>query len=138
MGGIVMDETGDRTTMEETFNLYEGFSLSSLYLNAHRNPGNHLLLDLTDINLDDRRGNLEYRQSGLLRFRSRYDQSRFLYDPAGSVDSRRRDWLSSLLVTPAKFRAEYMGRNFGNYSMFIGQGRIKADTCFKYGVDAIA
>ena len=101
--GIIIDETGDRTTMQETFNLYEGFSVSSLYLNAHRNPRTHLLLDLTDVNLDDRRGSLEYRQSGLLRFRSRYDENRYLYDPAGRVDSRRRDWWSSLMVTPVKF-----------------------------------
>ncbi len=41
------------------------------------------------------------------------------------------------LVTPAKFRAEYLGRNFGNYSAFIGQGRIRAETCWKYGIDAV-
>jgi hypothetical protein len=38
------------------------------------------------------------------------------------------------LVTPAMFRTEYMGRNFGNLSGMIGQGRIKAETCFKNGV----
>jgi len=102
LGGIFLDQTGDRTAMQETFNIYDGFSVSSIYLNGNRNPRTHLLLDLTDINLDDRRGNLEYRQSGLLRFRSRYDESRYVYDPAGTVDSRRRDWWSSLMVTPMK------------------------------------
>ncbi|HET6347667.1 MAG TPA: hypothetical protein VFH88_01155 [Candidatus Krumholzibacteria bacterium] len=102
MGGIFKDESGDRTTMQETFNVYDGFSLSSIYLNAYRDPKTHLLLDLSDINLGDRRGNLEYRQSGLLRFRSRYDESRYVFDPAGNVDATRRDWWSSLMVTPSK------------------------------------
>jgi hypothetical protein len=102
LGAIYKDETGDRTTMQETFNLYDGFAVSSLYLDAHRNPKTHLLLDLTDVNLDDRRGSLDFRRSGLLHFNSRYDQSRFLYDPAGNVDARRRDWFSTLSLTPAK------------------------------------
>jgi hypothetical protein len=102
VGGIFLDETGDRTTMQETFNIYDGFSVSSIYLNGYRDPKTHLLLDLSDINLGDRHGNLEYRQSGLLRFRSRYDESRYVFDPVGNVDATRRDWWSSLMVTPNK------------------------------------
>ncbi len=102
LGGIILDEEGDRTTMQETFDVYDGFSVSSIYLNGHKDPKTHLKLDLTDINLDDRRGTFDYRQSGLVRFRSRYDESRYVYDPAGTVDSRRRDWWSSLMVTPYK------------------------------------
>lgn len=100
MGGVFVDQTGDRTTMQEMFNVYDGFSVSSIYFNGHRDPKTHLLLDLTDINRDDRRGNLDFRHSGLIHFHSRYDESRYVFDPAGTVDARRRDWFSSLMVTP--------------------------------------
>jgi len=103
LGGIYLDQEGDRTTMQETFNLYDGFSVSSIYLNGYKTPKTHLLLDLTDINLDDRRGRFEFRQAGMFVLRSRYDESRFIYDPAGYVHTRRKDWHTSLSVTPSKW-----------------------------------
>jgi hypothetical protein len=101
-GGIYLDETGDATTMPETFNIYDGFTLSSIYLKGHAGPRNTLLLDLSDINQDGRRGTLDFRQTGILHIRSRYDQSRWVYDPAGQVDAERHNWFSSVSVTPSK------------------------------------
>jgi hypothetical protein len=95
-GGILIDETGDQSVMQETYNLYEGFSLSSLYLKGHTNPRTHLLLDLTDINLGDRRGRLDFRRVGSLHLESRYSENRFVFDPAGAVDARRRNSQSTL------------------------------------------
>jgi hypothetical protein len=102
-GGIVKDETGDRTTTQETFNVYEGFSVSSLYLRGRFNPLTHLRFDATDINLDDRRGTLDFRRTGLLNLRARYDQSRFLFDPDGAISAARKDLSSTLSITPSRW-----------------------------------
>ncbi|HEX5132986.1 MAG TPA: hypothetical protein VFX92_10920 [Candidatus Krumholzibacteria bacterium] len=110
LGGIYFDETGDATTMPETYNVYDGFSLSSLYLKGYTDPRTHLLLDLTNINQDARRGNLDFRRSGMLHLTSRYNESRWIFDPAGTVDANRKNWYSSLSVTPSKslwFSANY-------------------------------
>ena len=103
MGGILKDENGDRTTTQETFNIHEGYSLSSLYLNGRFNPLTHLRLDLTDINLDDRRGTFDFRKTGILAARARYDESRYLFDPAGAVSASRKDLWSTVSVTPSRW-----------------------------------
>ncbi len=103
MGGIVKDEVGDQSVMQETFNVYEGYSVTSLYLKGRFNPKTHLRFNLNDINLDDRNGTLDFRRTGMLHFRSRYDESRFVFDPAGAVDAMRRDFWSTLSLTPAKW-----------------------------------
>src|SRR5262245_28166607 len=76
VGGILIDETGDRSAMQETYNLFEGVSLSSLFLKGHSDPRTHLLLDLTDINLGDRRGRFDFRRVGALHLVSTYAESR--------------------------------------------------------------
>ena len=42
------------------------------------------------------------------------------------------------LLTPERFRAEYMGHNFGPKLWFLGQGRMTAETARKYGPDVLA
>ena len=109
-GGIWLDESGDATTMPETYNVYDGFSLSSIWLKGRTDPRTHLQLDLSNINQDSRKGLLDFRRTGALRFQSRYTESRWLFDPAGTVDASRTDWWSSLSVTPSKwlwFSADY-------------------------------
>ena len=103
MGGILIDETGDASAMQETYNLYEGFSLSSLYLKGRSNPRTHFLLDLTDVNLGDRRGRLDFRRVGSLHLTSRYSENRYVFDPAGTVDARRRNSQSTLTYTPSRW-----------------------------------
>jgi hypothetical protein len=102
-GGIIIDETGDRSVMQETFNLYEGFALSSLYLRGRMDARTHLLLDLTDINLGDRRGKFDFRRTGMLNLRSTYAENRFVFDPAGNVDAQRRNSYTTLTVTPQRW-----------------------------------
>ncbi len=41
------------------------------------------------------------------------------------------------IMTPAKFRAEYMGHNFGPQVWWLGQGRITRDTMLQYGPDVL-
>ena len=102
LGGVYKDETGDLSVMQETFNIYEGFSVSSLYLKGRFDPRNHLRLDLTDVNRDNRQGLFEYRRTGVARLYSRFDESRFIFDPAGATDANRRDWWTTLSLTPSK------------------------------------
>lgn len=103
LGGVIIDETGDASVMQETFNLYEGFAVSSLYLRGRANERTHLLLDLTDINLGDRRGRLDFRRTGILNLQSSYSENRFVFDPAGAVDARRRNSFTTLTVTPSRW-----------------------------------
>ena len=103
MGGILIDETGDASVMQETYNLFEGVSLSSLYLKGHTNPRTHLLLDLTDVNLGDRRGRLDFRQVGSLHLVSTYAENRYVFDPSGRIDSRRRNSQNTLTYTPSRW-----------------------------------
>jgi len=103
LGGVVKDETGDPSLMQETFNIYEGFTVTSVYLKGRFDPRNHLRLDLSDINRDNRQGRFEYRRTGVARLFSRYDESRFIFDPAGAAEASRRDWWSTLSLTPSKY-----------------------------------
>lgn len=103
MGGVWMDQTGDQSTMPETYNVYDGFSLSSIYLKGRANPRTHLLLDLSDINQKDRRGVLDFRRTGTLRFLSRFTESRWVFDPSGAVDAGRKNWSNTLSWTPWEF-----------------------------------
>jgi hypothetical protein len=64
LGGIIMNQTGDRSAVQETYNLYDGFSLAQISLNGTLDPRHYFALDLRDINLDARRGDLVYRVPG--------------------------------------------------------------------------
>ena len=96
------DESGDLSVMQETFNIYEGFSVSSIYLKGRFDDRSHLRLDLSDVNRDNRKGIFEYRRTGVARLYSRYDESRFIFDPSGNTEANRRDWWSTLSFTPSK------------------------------------
>jgi hypothetical protein len=103
VGGILMDDTGNKSVMQDTYNIFEGVSLSSLHLNGQFDPRNHLLLDLTDINLGDRRGQLDVRRAGTLHLLSTYAESRYVFDASGNIDARRRNSLNTLTYTPSRW-----------------------------------
>lgn len=100
VGNVFLDEVGDRSTVQETYNIYEGFALSRIQLMGTLSPTNNFTLDLRDINLDSRQGNLSYRVPGQFRLTAGYDQSRHVFDPARGVTSERRDWQAGLQYTP--------------------------------------
>ncbi len=100
VGGIIKDETGDLSVMQETFNIHDGVAITKLYLNGRFNRDTHLFFDADNLTQAGRRATLDLRRTGLGRFRSRYDESDFIFDPAGAVQSTRRDWWSSLSFTP--------------------------------------
>lgn len=103
LGGAIEDEVGDRSVMQETFNIHEGFGITKLNLNGRFSRDTHLYFDANNLNLDGRRATFDLRQTGIGRIRSRYDESLFVYNPSGSIDATRRDWWSSLSLTPKKW-----------------------------------
>jgi len=103
VGGAMEDEEGDRSLMQETFNIHEGITFTRLFLNGRFNSNTHLYFDADNITLDGRRANFDLRRNGLGRLRLRYDESLYLFNPAGTVDATRRDGWSSLSLTPRRW-----------------------------------
>jgi hypothetical protein len=101
LGGIYKDETGDRSAMQETYNIHDGFNVSSVYLDGRFSPKSYLKLDLTDFSLDNRRGYLEYRNPGLFRVYSTYTQSQQVFDADRVTESERKNFFVTARVTPS-------------------------------------
>lgn len=109
-GGIWLDQTGDESTMPETYDIYDGFNLSSFNIKGRSGALTRLTFDLSDFNQDNRRGLLDFRRAGFLHFRSRYTESRWVFDRMGDVDAGRTNWYNRLSWAPRKtlrFYADY-------------------------------
>ena len=102
LGGIILDEIGDRSAVQETYNIYDGFNLAQIRLDGLLNSSNYLKLDLQDLNLDSRKGDLVYRVPGALKLTAGYDQHRQIFSPDGGMDSRRKDWKVGAELTPVR------------------------------------
>ncbi len=102
LGDISLEQdTGDRSAVQETYNIYNGFSVSRILLDGQLNPKHFFKLDLNEINLDSRKGLFDYRVAGLGDVTARYDQNRQFFDPQGAVHSKRTDWRLGARLTPA-------------------------------------
>ena len=101
VGGLLVDETGDRSTVQETYNLYEGFVVSRIQLNGSLDPRSTFMLDLRDLNRASRAGDLTYRLAGRFKLTGAYDESRHVFDPGRDVTSERTDWRIGMLYTPS-------------------------------------
>ena len=103
VGGIIKDEhLGDVSAVPETYNIYEGFSVSQVDLRARLGSRNYFHLDLREVNLDSRKGLFTYRVPNLCSLTVRHDQHRQLLDATGGTSSMRRDWRFGLKVTPTR------------------------------------
>lgn len=100
VGGIIMNDAGDRTAVQETYNVFDGFSISEFRLNGSPIASDRFTLDLRDINLDSRSGDFVYRRPGLFKVTAGYDQNRQLFSPDGGVNADRKDWKFGAQVTP--------------------------------------
>ena len=110
LGGVFLDETGDRSTMVETYNVFDGFSVTQLQLTGNLNPQHTFSLNLREVNLDSRKGEFVYRMPGKLRINARYDQWRQLFDSDASITSNRQNWRAGLnwtVIPNAIIRANY-------------------------------
>ena len=117
LGGIVLDEEGDRSTVQETYNIYDGFNIGRFQLAGSPNPNHYFRLNLTDINLDSRRGDFLYRSPGHLQVKASYDQHRQVFDPVRTVNSDRKDWRLGAQLTPYKWL-----RLHGHYNHMTREG----------------
>lgn len=102
LGGVFLDEVkgSDLSPVQETYNIHEGFSVSQIRLNWNINPKYVLLLNLTDLNLDNRKGRLELQVPGRFKVFSSYDQNHQVFDPNRTVESKRKDWRFGARITP--------------------------------------
>jgi len=105
LGGIFLDETGDRSAVQETYNIYDGFSVSQIHLIGTVNPRSSFMLDLRDVNLDSRAGDLNFRMPGRFKLKAGYDQNRYVFDAGRGVTSDRKDWKVGLQYTPSRWLA---------------------------------
>jgi hypothetical protein len=103
VGGLIVDEVGDRSTVQETHNLHEGFALSRIQLAGTLDPRNTFTLDLRDLNRDSRAGNFAYRVPGRFRLTAAYDQGRHVFDPGRLVTSERKDWRLGMQFTQSRW-----------------------------------
>jgi hypothetical protein len=103
VGGVFRDEVGDRSTVQETYNIYNGFSLSQLRFSTTPNPTNYLMIDLRDINFDNRQGELLYRRPGTFKLSASLVQNRQVFDPGRRTTSDRRNWNMNARFTPARW-----------------------------------
>jgi hypothetical protein len=103
MGGVIFNESGDRSAVQETYDVYDGFSLTQIRLNGKMNSGQSVMLDLREMNLDSRQGDLVYRVPGMFKLTAGYDQSRYTFDPARSVNSDRKDFKLGAMLTPSRW-----------------------------------
>ncbi len=114
LGGTIVNQTGDRTAVQETFDLYDGFTIYDLRLDGNLAPGDVLLLDLRDLNLKSRQGEFVYQVPGALRLDGSLTQHRQLFSPDGGIASLRKDWRLGAELTPARWLA--LGGRFGYLS----------------------
>jgi hypothetical protein len=99
LGGIIMNQTGDRTTVQETYDIHDGFALAQLSLNGTFDPRHYFALNLRDINLDSRQGDFVYRLPGTFKLTAGFDQHRQIFSPEGRVNSGRKDWKAGAQFT---------------------------------------
>lgn len=103
LGGIGIDEQyGDLSSVQETYNIYDGFNVSQVKLNGVFNPQHYFTINLRDINLKSRRGDLLYRMPGILNISSRYARNRWVFDPERAVNSDRKHWRVGVDYNPSK------------------------------------
>ena len=92
LGGVIVDEdAGDLSAMQETYNIYEGFSATQLRLGGNFSPKTYFTLNLNDINLDNRKSDFQFWVPGRFRFFTTYDQHRQVFDPDRVTNSNRKD-----------------------------------------------
>lgn len=105
VGGIFVDEEGDRSTVQETYDLYDGFVVSRVHLTGLVDPRSSFSLDLRDLNLDSRSGQFAWRTPRRFRLTAGYDRSRQVFDPARGVTAERQDWRLGARFTPGSLLA---------------------------------
>ena len=103
VGGVIVNQDGDRSAVQETYDVYDGFSVTQIRLNGTLDPRNYVSLDLRDINLDSRQGDFLFRRPGAFKLTAAYDQNRQVFDPSRVTNSDRKDWRVGAQITPSRW-----------------------------------
>jgi hypothetical protein len=103
VGGVIFSQTGDRSTVQETYNIHDGFSLTQIQLHGLLTPRNYFSMDLRDINFDSRQGDFLYRIPDRFKLTAAYDQHQQVFDPARSVNSLRKDLRIGAEAIPSRW-----------------------------------
>ncbi len=117
VGGAIKDEEGNRSVMQETFNIHEGLTFTKMHLDGRFNRDMHLYFDADNLTLAGRRANFDLRRTGWGYLRSRYDESEYVFDPAGATVATRRDWWSTVSISPRRGLTVS-----GDYGLQTGRG----------------
>ncbi len=133
MGGVIFNETGDLSAVQETYNVHDGFALTQIQLSGRLNPRSYFMMDLRDVNLDSRQGDFLYRVPGWLKLTAGYDQDRQVFDPGRAVHSMRKDLKVGAEVTPSKWLGlsgffNYLTRDGDRLSYPAGTASALGDT----------
>lgn len=112
VGGIIMNQSGDRTAVQETYNVFDGFSLDQIRLNGTMAAADHFMLDLREINLDSRKADFVYRRPGLFKVDAAYDQNRRLFSSDGGLNAERKDWRAGAQYAPVKWLMLHGNMNY--------------------------
>ncbi|NNE09938.1 MAG: hypothetical protein HKN20_15365, partial [Gemmatimonadetes bacterium] len=103
LGGVSLDEEGDLSAVQETYNIHDGFSISQIRLDGSLKPRQYFMLNLREINLDGRQGDFLYRVPGRFKLTAGYDQHRQVFDSERAVNSERKDMKFGLQYSPSKW-----------------------------------
>ena len=89
LGYVFIDDNGKKSTTEEIFNTYSGFTLENLSLLGLFKKNSTLELSLSNLNQDNRSLFFALRKPGRFSLASRCNKSRFLFDQSGDPESFR-------------------------------------------------
>jgi len=103
LGGVIMNQSGDRTAVQETYNVFDGFSVNQIRLDGTTTARDFFTLDVREINLDSRKADFVYRRPGLFKVNGAYDQHRQVFTPDAAVRSDRKDWKVGAQMTPVEW-----------------------------------
>nr|MBN2277370.1 hypothetical protein [candidate division Zixibacteria bacterium] len=127
IGYTIMDEEGNLSVNQSTFNCYEGFDLSLEKFRYGFDNGMRLSADLQRLTLNNRNLNFGLEKSGLFGVRMFNNQYRRIYDFDGGSYVRRHRTGTSVWINPHRYirlfsGGEWIGRNGRVAELFDAAG----------------
>ena len=130
VGTVSVEKTwGDPTTMPESWDIYDGFTVSRLNLEGTAGYRSAFHLDLRDVTRNNANGLFNYRLADLGGLTVSHHRARQLYDRSGQISAERRDWRVGAHLTPSpEFRltADYGRQNRAGDRLALPTGTVSA------------
>jgi len=112
IGYVFMDEEGNQSVQQSTFNQYDGLGLSFERFHYNFDNGLRLRADLKHITLNNRNLSLGVEKSGLFGIRAYNNQYRRTYNFEGSTFTRRHRTGASAWFIPHKYVRVFGGGTY--------------------------